>query len=411
MLRNKEQKVNIPAEVTDNICRKCRGRLLCWENNYEDTKAGFDILKSKRNINSSVVQKAVIQCSRPLELADVFNEVIAETSRKRIETSKLRELQGVLYGGLEISEELISEVTTKITEDLKYAPEVIRKVNLILVKNKIEYETVTAYSISDRLYIEIYFTENTFIYEEEKLAELLSFELDRDFSYIDTVYAEGNCRLIIAESAEYRLEHAIFGYSAVRGESSGDTAEVFYDELGNAYAVISDGMGSGDSAAVESKLLMSQFKRLIKSGIGNIQLIIKMVNMLMRIKSKDETFATLDACKIDLNTGEVSLLKFGAAATLIWHDCELDIINRESFPVGIANNVPKFSEITPEFSPGDLLIMLSDGVSESQYDYIKKILTSVSYTSFDDLAKRICSKAKEVSKDDITCIIISIALG
>jgi stage II sporulation protein E len=409
MLRNREQKANIPAEVTDNICGKCRGRLLCWETHYDETKKGFDVLKSKRNINSSVVQKAVIQCSRPLELADTFNEVISETSRIRTETSKLREMQGVLYGGLEISEELISEVGAKITEDVKYAPEIIRRVNLVLVKNRIEYETVTAYSIFDRLYIEIYFTENTFIYEEKKLAELLSFELDRDFSYIDTVYAEGNCRLIIAESAEYSIEYAICGYSAVSGEASGDTAEVFYDELGNAYAVISDGMGSGNSAAVESKLLLSQFKRLIKSGIGNIQLVIKMVNMLMRIKSKDETFATLDACKVDLNTGAISLLKFGAAATLIWHEGELDIINRESFPVGIANNIPKFAEIVPEFSLGDLLIMLSDGVSESEYDYIKRILSSVSYTSFDDLAKKICDKAKEVSKDDITCLIVSVA--
>ncbi|MDR0983486.1 MAG: SpoIIE family protein phosphatase [Ruminococcus sp.] len=408
MLRNREQRANIPAEVTDNICRKCRSRLLCWETNYDDTKKGFEVLKSKRNINSSVVQKAVVQCTRPLELADTFNEVIAQTSRKRTEISKLREMQGVLYGGLEISEELISEITTKITEDVKYKPDVIRKVNLILVKNRIECETVTAYSIYDRLYIEIYFTENTFIYEEKKLAELLSFELDRDFSYIDTVYAEGNCRLVIAESAEYGIEYAIFGHSAVRGEVSGDTAEVFYDELGNAYAVISDGMGSGDGAAIQSKLLLSQFKRLIKSGIGNIQLVIKMVNMLMRIKSKEETFATLDACRVDLNTGEVSLLKFGAAATLIWREGELDIINKESFPVGIANNIPNFGEIKPEFSPGDLLIMLSDGVNEGEYEYIKQLLSTASYTSFDDLAKKICDKAKGISKDDITCIVVSV---
>ena len=130
-----------------------------------------------------------------------------------------------------------------------------------------------------------------------------------------------------------------------------------------------------------------------------------MVNSIMLSKSSDESFATLDIAKINLDTGELTLIKSGASATLIKHDDSVIMVNASTFPVGIINEtkpfVKKFS-----FSKGDSIVMLSDGVSDKSYQYIKTLMLEDD-SEQERVPERICDNAKKFfsgRRDDITVL-------
>lgn len=68
-------------------------------------------------------------------------------------------------------------------------------------------------------------------------------------------------------------------------QPSGDSCGFFCDGLGNAYVFISDGMGSGSQAAVDSRIVSNLFKRLVRSGI-ECSAAVKMINSIMLGKIK-----------------------------------------------------------------------------------------------------------------------------
>ena len=74
--------------------------------------------------------------------------------------------------------------------------------------------------------------------------------------------------------------------------------------------------GQRQEARIDSALACSLTSRLIKSGIS-LSAVLETVNTSLMVKSADESFATLDICRIDLNSGEAVIYKAGAAATYI----------------------------------------------------------------------------------------------
>lgn len=167
-------------------------------------------------------------------------------------------------------------------------------------------------------------------------------------------------------------------------------------------------MGSGKNAAVESRIVVRMFRRLISSG-ADYSSAIKLINSIMLTKSHDEAFATLDAARIDLDNCGLTVIKSGATATLIRHRGSVLKVSSPTFPIGIYEQSDTFSR-SYDFEDGDIVIMFSDGISENDYRFIKELLLSV-----DDLKKmvdEICIKSEVFNpsskSDDVTVIGIKI---
>lgn len=156
--------------------------------------------------------------------------------------------------------------------------------------------------------------------------------------------------------------------------------------------MISDGMGTGRQASIESKMVISHFKRLIKAGV-EYKLAIKIVNTLMLSKSSDENFATLDISQINLESGKLKLIKSGASSTLIKRGDTLTMIHSPSLPIGIISDIEPF-EKEVNFEEDDILVMLSDGVDESEYKNIKQLLLSRNKSNLKSIAGEICKSTK-----------------
>ena len=185
---------------------------------------------------------------------------------------------------------------------------------------------------------------------------------------------------------------------------NGDTHTVFFDGIGAVYAVLSDGMGTGGEAACESRMVVNLFRRLVTGGV-DFGSAVKLVNSVMVTKSWQESFATLDAVRIDLDDCGLTVIKSGAAATIIRHRDSVLKITSPTFPIGIYETSEVFVRDC-EFESGDIIIMFSDGISENAYPFVKELLLGGS--DIKHIVEEISGKAQifnpGIHSDDVTVI-------
>ena len=119
-------------------------------------------------------------------------------------------------------------------------------------------------------------------------------------------------------------------------------------------------------------MVVGLFRRLVTGGV-DYSTAIKLINSVMVTKSWQECFATFDAIRVDLDECGLTVLKSGAAATLIRHRGSVLKVTSPTFPIGIYESSEVFVKEC-EFESGDIIIMFSDGISENAYPFINELL-------------------------------------
>lgn len=394
-------------EVSTRVCGKCRNKLNCWEKNYEKTNSYFMKIEKQKDMSIEFFPTG-LDCCRKRDIIDNFARCRKEEAVNKMMSARLNENRSFLFSQMETTEDIISS----ISENLKfnYSKTMTHDLCTMLNKYDINYTTAIAYyNQNERLIVEIY-TKESDMDEPEEIADILSHELRVPMEFSEPVSCSGETRLRFNQQTKYKIQYASAQSSAEENQPSGDSCGFFCDGLGNAYIFISDGMGSGSQAAVDSRIVANLFKRLVRSGI-ECSAAVKMINSIMLTKSNDESFATLDIGKINLETCELTLYKSGAASTLIKYTDSVMMFNSPSNPIGIIPD-SKISQRVCNFNEDDVLVMLSDGVDESMYVYIKEQLQTV--YDLKTMTENVCAGAKkkftEIPKDDITVAAARIVL-
>lgn len=138
----------------------------------------------------------------------------------------------------------------------------------------------------------------------------------------------------------------------------------------------------------------------------NKNMIIKTINSVLRAKSNDEIFTTLDLGFVDLYTGRLQVVKNGSPATFIKKKDGVKIVNNRSLPIGILEDVD-FSIYEEDLEDGDIIIMMSDGALESNMQvenlesWMKDVIAGINSENPEIIANEILNIAKFVSKDNL----------
>ena len=124
----------------------------------------------------------------------------------------------------------------------------------------------------------------------------------------------------------------------------------------------------------------------------------------MLFKSTDESLATVDVTCIDLFSGRCDLLKAGAAPTIVRRNGKSGKAQSTSLPAGILRDVG-FDKASVKLRSGDIVIMMSDGVTSEGTEWICAEADSWQGRA-QDLAEHIAKCAKrrrsDNHEDDIT---------
>ena len=235
----------------------------------------------------------------------------------------------------------------------------------------------------------------------------LSLAVGRDFD-TPTVSTGGDQAFIfITERPCYKIEIGLSQIPEEQGRLCGDSAKYFTDGRGRFIMLISDGMGTGGRAAVDSAMVSGLFSRMLRSGFG-YDCSLKIINSSMIFKSTDESLATVDIAAIDLFNGECELFKAGAAPTFVRRNGRVGKAESTSLPPGILRNVV-FDKAKLNLKGEDIVVMVSDGVTTEGTDWICKIISEWTIGSAQQLADEIAFAARrrrnDGHNDDITVLV------
>lgn len=198
--------------------------------------------------------------------------------------------------------------------------------------------------------------------------------------------------------------------AAARGqEVSGDVFATFAGEGARCCALLSDGMGSGQEAAITAGLCLSFLSGVLGAGAGKKAAIAALNDLLLA--REGECTATLDLCEIDLLTGEACFVKCGAPASYVLRGDSLFHVPAGRLPIGVLQEVEE--EKTRLFlQEGDRVILLSDGVSRGPEDtlWLCEQLSAYAAEEPELMAERILhlARAHAAGSDDMTVAVLSI---
>ena len=172
-------------------------------------------------------------------------------------------------------------------------------------------------------------------------------------------------------------------------------------------------MGSGREAAVTSGLVSLFLCKLLAASCPESS-VIKMINTFLCGRNSSgviECSATVDLMELDTLNGIATFHKSGAAPSYVFRKGSLFKLKARSAPLGILRSTVS-KKVSFDMSVGDLVVMVSDGVTQGKedcprlFDLIRNLSGS---DSVEDIADLIVKYARsEQSDDDISVIVMRI---
>lgn len=179
---------------------------------------------------------------------------------------------------------------------------------------------------------------------------------------------------------------------------------------------ISDGMGSGPEAMKSSKIAIKMLERLLTAGFDK-DVSLKLINSTLVANTKEDMYATLDIEILDLFNGNMEFIKNSACPTYVKRNGEVQLLKSVALPTGILNNVD-LVVYDYDLQDGDILVMCSDGIIDSNKEYLNKqvwlkyLLEDIESTDAQKIADIIIGEAIDndfgVQKDDMTVMVAKI---
>lgn len=145
------------------------------------------------------------------------------------------------------------------------------------------------------------------------------------------------------------------------GVVSGDSFSVVELADGRAVVFLSDGMGTGLRASLESGATVSMLEELLRAGLDR-EFAVKTVNSVLLLRSPEEVFATVDLLVVDRHSGLTEFIKIGASPSFVKRGREVGVISANTLPIGILSSVDA-EVVTRMLRPGDIVVMATDGLT------------------------------------------------
>lgn len=207
---------------------------------------------------------------------------------------------------------------------------------------------------------------------------------------------------------KYSVSYASVGAVADRSEVSGDVARKIECE-DMFYALISDGMGSGEVARRSSEFTAAYLSAILTVSTPG-ESVMHLLNTYLG-GGREECSATVDLFSLDLYNKEAVFLKSGGAPSYIKRGGSIFRIRSQTAPLGLMSTIDT-ERIRVQVEVGDYVIMMSDGACGVPEDapWLLELISSVSPRSISDFAEAILSAARSHRKcsDDITVTVMKI---
>lgn len=197
---------------------------------------------------------------------------------------------------------------------------------------------------------------------------------------------------------------------------SGDSSLQIKLDDGKYLLALSDGMGSGPEAMKSSKIAIKMLERLLTAGFDK-DVSLKLINSTLFANTDEDMYATLDIQILDLFNGNLEFIKNSACPTYVKRGKNVQLLKAMSLPTGILNETD-LVVYDYDLQDGDILVMCTDGVIDSNKEYLNKhlwlkyLLEDIEVNDAQKIADIILGEAIDNDfgnqKDDMTVIVAKI---
>lgn len=224
--------------------------------------------------------------------------------------------------------------------------------------------------------------------------------------------SEEKCRFKYVTMDEEGPELGIAQWPKEGNAVSGDTVAATVLTEDRWLFVLSDGMGSGEEAQKESSGVVRLLEQFLLLDF-TLQEAVEMVNSLLLLKG-EERFATVDLALLDLANKNLELAKIGAVPSLLINQGNCRVLESNSLPVGILEEIPVETVSLP-LETGTVLIMTTDGVwqgpaNDQREGWLPEYVQGLWHLSAKDLAQRIVEHSLIMhggkAEDDLSVLVV-----
>ncbi|MDK0736583.1 stage II sporulation protein E [Clostridium perfringens] len=407
--------------LSDRTCSDCDMRYMCWKRELHQTYNAFsDLIRNYENNSGTFPHELEKKCIKKYALVknleDIMNIYMVNETLK----SRLGEGRKILSNHINNMSVTISEIVDEFGNELHLCTDVEKSIKKALLKYGVNFGSLICYNdkngrIKIKMQMENCMGSQACI---KTVLPIISETIGKNMSIGSegcNINSKNNmCEVVIEEAPKYHINSHVAVATKEGEKFTGDSYSYGRTKDGNYITVISDGMGSGPEAGLESKVSVEIIEKFMEVGFDE-KIAIDAVNAIMSIKfSEDEKFSTLDMNKIDLYTGNAKFMKVGAIESFIKRGNKVEVINSNTLPFGVLEE-PDVDTVEKQVGNGDVIVSISDGILDVKNDgsfdttWLIEFLKNTKYRQPKDLSIAILEKAKELSggkaKDDMTVVV------
>ena len=401
-------------EVMILSCENCPSFLRCKQKGMPDRKELIKIIA----VGVAKYRVSLIDLTKKFtENCGYLNSVIFEINSLITKYhEKVKELNDI-SGGKELItmqasgvSSVLKDMALDFSKNLSFTAEVEKTLSDALQKQGVSFLEIMALTLGDDIEI------NLIIHPDDlnvtTISKIISTALDRKMNVISKTSISINLCAVTLRPAP--MLDAGFGLAFRKKQgsiSSGDTHALTKIDDGRFLVALSDGMGSGYLASQTSSTAISLIESFYKAGLES-KIILSMVNKVLSL-NVDDNFSAMDILTIDLFSQKGDFIKIGSPASYLITKDSIQIIEGNSLPLGILDDITP-TGVTLPIVEGATILMVTDGISDafgSSTDfisYIKTLKTLNPQRLVDDVVEKAVLLDDGAPKDDMTALAIRI---
>lgn len=406
-------------QVGAKVCENCGLATYCWQDvapaTFDSVRGAIEVCRRRGRAEVSDMSKGFLDtCVRYPAFVDALNEAYKQCEGDRLWLGRLAESRALLAEQMREVSGLLHRFGDELALGYRPLPGERKRLLEALDQKGLPVEAAEVWENADGVLEAAILCKNP-VRTGETAEEVLQEVLGKRFLPKQEVYLEGEglFKLRFRQEPKYRISVALAAETKTGSEDSGDSHCVMELTAGGTVLALSDGMGSGPGAKLESKAAIEFLERFLSAGFP-LDAAVRLMNSALFFQSREETFATLDLCYVDTDTGAAQFVKTGAGVAFVLRDKKVKSIRGSSLPMGILP-LKDISQENIELEDGDIIVMMTDGAADALEqkkdgtEALTQLLRRYPGRSPRDLAEYLLCTAKEVAegniRDDMTVLV------
>ena len=353
--------------VGEEVCETCGLARYCWQETgalaQQAVRQGMQAVRERGTAQAGDLPPGFVEtCAHVPGFVEALNRLARQTEADRVWWGRLAETQGLAAEQLSVTAALLERLSREAEQAGEGLPRLSRELTEALeARGLLARQVEMGRDGAGRLWALVRTPDPAVAEELPKVLRAVTGEgfLPR----AQTREESGLYRLLFRQESRYRLSVAMAGCPRTGETVSGDSHCVVELWGGGTVLALSDGMGSGEAAGNESQAAVELLELFLNAGFP-LDLAVRLMNSGLYARRRDESFATLDLCYVDTDTGAAQFVKVGAAACYLVRGKKVRALSGAALPLGLCPQSRVESERLT-LQEGDLLVLLTDGLAEA----------------------------------------------